>query len=64
MSTPGSESYGEHLSLAEIDAIVKPSQERVDAVMAWLNEHEIEDCVGTQSNSFLTCTMPVRIANK
>lgn len=41
VSTPGSPSYGKHLSAAEVRALTKPDDEHVQAVVSWLRSHGV-----------------------
>eukprot|EP00042_Codosiga_hollandica_P054389 m.735240 g.735240 ORF g.735240 m.735240 type:complete len:568 (-) comp58890_c0_seq2:114-1817(-) len=64
VSTPGNPEYGAHLSLAAIDALVQPAPARAAALYAWLASHSVTACVQTASAAFVTCTMPVAVANR
>ena len=43
ISDPYHSRYGQHLSKAEVDALVAPSQEAVDSVLEWLQGHGVFD---------------------
>ena len=42
VSDPSHSRYGQHLTAAEIEDIIRPSQETQDLVKSWLQEHGIE----------------------
>lgn len=42
VSTPGNANYGKHWSREQVQALVKPSDEAVQATVGWLNASEIE----------------------
>ncbi|KAI0367268.1 family S53 protease [Pilatotrama ljubarskyi] len=63
VSTPGSPSYGQHLSKAEVEAFVAPKPESVAAVNAWLNEQGIEATKLSPAGDWLSFSAPVSKAS-
>eukprot|EP00051_Salpingoeca_urceolata_P021428 m.336287 g.336287 ORF g.336287 m.336287 type:complete len:645 (-) comp19795_c1_seq2:3835-5769(-) len=63
VSSPSSSKYGQHLSLAEVDALVHPSREAVNAVEAWLQQYSVDTCKRTSGHGFVTCTVDVATAS-
>lgn len=62
VSDPEHESYGKHMSKAEVDALTAPSQETVDSVSKWLASHGID--AGEHSSGFLSVSVTVDQAKK
>jgi hypothetical protein len=64
ISDPDHWRYGDHLSKAEVEELVKPHPESVDAVDAWLASHGISDDQMQRSpaNDWVTLTVPVGLA--
>ncbi|KAH8673329.1 peptidase S8/S53 domain-containing protein [Xylariales sp. PMI_506] len=50
IATPGHPLYGQHMSLAEIDAIVAPKAESAPAVMQWLKDNGLVGKLSTRGN--------------
>ncbi|KAH9923706.1 family S53 protease [Epithele typhae] len=64
VSTPSSANYGKHLSKAEVNELVAPTQESIDAVNAWLAENDITATSTTSTGSWLSFEVPVSKANE
>lgn len=64
VSTPGSPSYGQHLSKAEVEALVAPSTETVSAVEEWLQQAGINATKATAAGDWLSIAVPVSKANE
>lgn len=64
VSDPSHPRYGAHLSKEEVDELVKPHDESVDAVSRWLEEHNIQgsDCV--RGPDWVKVKVPVSMAEK
>jgi tripeptidyl-peptidase I len=61
VSDPSHSRYGQHLSKAEVDVLVAPTTETVDAVEEWLRTHDIDpsSCDRTTAGDWLHVTVPV-----
>ncbi|KIJ54289.1 hypothetical protein M422DRAFT_201377 [Sphaerobolus stellatus SS14] len=61
VSDPAHPRYGNHLSKEEVDALVAPHPETVDAVEEWLRSHDIDPsaCDRTTAGDWLHVTVPV-----
>ncbi|KAJ7734037.1 tripeptidyl peptidase A [Mycena maculata] len=66
ISDPSHERYGQHLSNEQIEELVAPCPESVDAVNEWLASHGIEgDDVGrSPAGDWLTIKIPVSLAEE
>lgn len=62
ISDPSHERYGQHLSAAEVDEIVTPSDETVELVHAWLAEHGVEDVVVHPAKDWISVVVPIEKA--
>ncbi|KAK7467531.1 hypothetical protein VKT23_004584 [Stygiomarasmius scandens] len=62
VSDPTHSRYGQHLSKADVDALVKPSDETTNAVYDWLSHHGIDDSAVTSSREWVTVTLPLHLA--
>lgn len=61
ISDPSHERYGKHLTAAEIQDIVRPSQESQDLVKSWLQEHGISG-FHNPANDFIHVVIPIEKA--
>ncbi|KAJ7149225.1 family S53 protease-like protein [Mycena crocata] len=64
VSDPASALYGQHLTPEEVAAFVKPTEEGLAAVTAWLSENNIPSKPVTPSGDMLEITIPVSQANE
>ncbi|KAJ3551202.1 hypothetical protein NM688_g4844 [Phlebia brevispora] len=64
VSTPGSPSYGEHLSKEETESFVAPSPKTVDAVNTWLSQAGLNASKITPTGDWLSINIPVGTANE
>ncbi|KAL0581431.1 hypothetical protein V5O48_000585 [Marasmius crinis-equi] len=59
VSTPGSASYGQHLSYQDVKAFMEPHPEAITAVTQWLSENNITDVKSTGAfGDWLSFTVP------
>ncbi|KAJ7682849.1 family S53 protease [Mycena rosella] len=63
VSTPSSSNYGNHLSKAEVNAFLAPSDEAVAAVQAWLASHGLVANTSSSAGDWLSVNVPVSKAN-
>ncbi|KAJ6544649.1 family S53 protease [Mycena vulgaris] len=63
VSTPSSSNYGNHLTKAEVNAFVAPSDEAVTAVQAWLSSHGLVANTSSSAGDWLSVSVPVSKAN-
>ncbi|KAJ3872607.1 peptidase S8/S53 domain-containing protein [Lentinula edodes] len=62
-SDPFHERYGKHLSKAQVDELMKPTDETLQEVKEWLNWHGIEDdALISTSDRVITVAIPVSLA--
>jgi tripeptidyl-peptidase-1 len=52
-SDPNHARYGQHLTTAEISDMIRPSDETLDLVQAWLEEHDIRDYFHNPSKDWI-----------
>ncbi|RDX47318.1 family S53 protease [Lentinus brumalis] len=64
VSTPSSANYGKHLSKAEVQQLVAPTQDSVDAVNSWLKENDISAKTISATGDWLSFEVPVSKANE
>ncbi|TFK43816.1 peptidase S8/S53 domain-containing protein [Crucibulum laeve] len=66
VSDPDHERYGDHLSKEEVEELVAPHQESIDAVDAWLSSHGIAESDVTRSpaKDWVTLKIPVSLVEK
>ncbi|KAJ7228236.1 subtilisin-like protein [Mycena pura] len=66
ISDPYNERYGEHLSKEEVEELVAPRPESIDAVNEWLSTHGIQDKdIGrSPAGDWLTVHIPVSLVEK
>ncbi|EME85440.1 uncharacterized protein MYCFIDRAFT_161112 [Pseudocercospora fijiensis CIRAD86] len=62
VSDPEHQRYGQHLSYDEVNAIVAPSNETLEAVQSWLIDHGITDWVHNHAKDMIHCSMSVEKA--
>ncbi|TDL24744.1 family S53 protease-like protein [Rickenella mellea] len=64
VSTPSSPLYGQHLSKEQVEAYVKPNQNTVSAVNAWLSSNGLTASKSSPAGDWLTVSVPVSKANQ
>jgi tripeptidyl-peptidase-1 len=66
VSDPYHPRYGQHLSKAEVDALVAPKKESLDLVDEWLASFGIEekDCHRSSAKDWVTIKVPISVAEK
>lgn len=65
VSDPEHARYGEHLSQAEVNELVRPAADSLALVKEWLSEHvDVGKAVYSPAKDFITITMPVAVAEK
>ncbi|KAF5358974.1 hypothetical protein D9758_004895 [Tetrapyrgos nigripes] len=66
VSDPFHERYGQHLTKAEVEALVAPHQESIDAVSEWLATHGIgeSDIQRSPARDWVTIKVPITLAEK
>ncbi|GLB34136.1 putative tripeptidyl peptidase [Lyophyllum shimeji] len=66
VSDPYHPRYGAHLSKEEVDGLVAPHQESIDAVDEWLMSYDIKetDFVRSPAKDWVTLTLPVRLVEE
>ncbi len=66
VSNPDHHRYGQHLSKAEVEALITPSQDSVDAVNAWLSSFGFtgRDITRSPANDWVKIKVPIGIAEK
>ncbi|EJF58006.1 family S53 protease [Dichomitus squalens] len=63
VSTPKSANYGKHLSKAEVQQLVAPGQDSIDAVNSWLKENDITAKTISSTGEWISFEVPVSKAN-
>ncbi|MGH0187211.1 UNVERIFIED_CONTAM: hypothetical protein FKN15_024001 [Acipenser sinensis] len=53
-----------HLSLEQLSSMVQPSELTQKVVRRWLESHGVQDCQSVETQDFLQCAMPARVAEK
>jgi tripeptidyl-peptidase-1 len=66
VSDPEHERYGQHLSKEEVEALVSPHPESLNALNEWLAGFDLkeDDLVRSPAKDWITITIPVRTAEK
>lgn len=64
VSDPSHARYGQHLTAAEVDDIVAPSDETVELVQAWLAEHGITRTALSPAKDWIHVLVPVEKAEQ
>lgn len=64
VSTPGSNTYGQHLSNDEVKAFVAPTPDTVSAVTSWLSDNGIKATTSGAYDDWLDISIPVSKANE
>jgi tripeptidyl-peptidase I len=61
VSDPSHERYGQHLSIHEVNELVKPSDEALDLVHSWLKDNGIEksSCEYSPAKDWIKLSLPV-----
>ncbi|KAI2633346.1 tripeptidyl-peptidase 1 precursor [Xylaria nigripes] len=59
VSDPAHPKYGQHLSAAEVEELVKPTKETSDLVHEWLRNHGIKPLSYSAAKDWLTVSLPV-----
>ncbi|RDX46442.1 subtilisin-like protein [Lentinus brumalis] len=63
VSDPSSDKYGQHLSKSEVEQLIAPSADSVNAVNAWLQEHGLSATPLSPSGDWLEIQLNVSKAN-
>ncbi|KAH9915488.1 family S53 protease [Fomitopsis serialis] len=64
VSDPESPNYGEYLTKEEVEAYVKPTQDSVEAVYAWLGDNNLTATPVSPSGDWVEVNIPVSKANE
>lgn len=64
VSDPSHSRYGQHLSNAEIQDIIRPSEESQDLVKAWLEEHGITNVIHNPAKDMVHVLIPIEQAEQ
>lgn len=64
VSDPSHERYGQHLTASEIADIVRPEDESVSQVHAWLVEHDIADIDYSPAKDWISIVVPIEKAEE
>jgi len=66
VSDPDHHRYGQHLSKAEVEALITPSRDSVDAVNTWLSSFGLteRDITRSPANDWVTIKVPIGVAEK
>ncbi|KAI0689958.1 family S53 protease [Cytidiella melzeri] len=64
VSTPGNALYGQHLTKEEVEDLVRPTQETLDVVNAWLSENKITAKSASPAGDWLSFTATVSQLNE
>ncbi|KAI0769591.1 family S53 protease [Trametes elegans] len=64
VSDPDSPHYGQHLTKAEVEKLVAPKPESVEAVNAWLKDNNITTSTNSPAGDWLAFSLPVSKANE
>lgn len=59
VSDPDHQRYGKHLSAAEVNELVKPTNETLDLVHEWLEDNGISPSGYSSAKDWITVTLPV-----
>jgi tripeptidyl-peptidase-1 len=60
VSDPSHIRYGQHLSAADVQSIVAPSEKSIDIVQSWLLDHDIDTTALTATGDWINVRLPVR----
>ncbi|KAJ7704957.1 subtilisin-like protein [Mycena rosella] len=63
VSAPSSAKYGKHLTKAEVNAFVAPSDKAAAAVKAWLSSHGLIAATSSSAGHWLSVSVPISKAN-
>ncbi|PIL27274.1 hypothetical protein GSI_10421 [Ganoderma sinense ZZ0214-1] len=63
VSDPSSDTYGQHLSKSQVEALVAPSSQSVSAVKAWLQQHGLTATAASPAGDWLQIDTDVSKAN-
>lgn len=63
VSTPGSNRYGQHLSLDEVKSFMAPTSEASSAVLQWLSDNGINGTTAGAYDHWIDVSIPVSKAN-
>ena len=64
VSTPGSASYGQHLSKEQVESFVAPAPQTAQAVNAWLQGAGVNATTISPAGDWLSIDVPVSLANE
>jgi len=62
VSTPNHELYGQHLNHEEVRAIVKPRDESIEAVLAWLKSSGLPESDIEHDNEWINFSVSVAVS--
>ncbi|PIL24838.1 hypothetical protein GSI_12724 [Ganoderma sinense ZZ0214-1] len=63
VSDPSNSLYGQHLSKAEVEALIAPSQDTKNAVSSWLQENGLNPTTTSPAGDWISISVPVSQAN-
>lgn len=61
-SDPFHERYGKHLTKAQVDELMRPTEETMEEVREWLNWHGVEEDATVTTDRSITLNIPVSLA--
>merc|ERR1712136_465799 len=64
ISSPSSSFYGQHLSLAQAESLVSPTEDTIRTVWLWLRASGVTQCGDVATKDFWICDMSVSTAEK
>merc|ERR1712136_265828 len=64
ISSPSSSFYGQHLSLAQVESLVSPTEDTIRTVWLWLRASGVTQCEDVATKDFWICDMSVSTAEK
>lgn len=64
VSDPTNPRYGQHLTQAEVNQLVAPTPQAVDAVMDFIQSHGADAHCATPNCDFITTAVPIQTANQ
>eukprot|EP00128_Syssomonas_multiformis_P004178 Colp12_sorted_trinity150504_noHs@17101 len=62
VSNPASAFYGKYLNIEDLTAMVRPSDENIQVVMKFLDDHQVTDYALTPTNDFIVANIPASTA--
>lgn len=64
VSEPFHHNYGQHLTAAEVNELVKPSEEAIISVKSWLLGHDIHQFHYSPARDWITVSLPVSVVEQ